>query len=97
MNLQANSYQLRFDRSMRFHEIGSPVGRLNASACAPRPESVPGRCRSEQLRPEKNAAPIIMGIYTNRTPGFATDNKTIAKTATILARGSASSEVSHRG
>ncbi len=38
-----------------------------------------------------------MGIYTNRTPGFATDNKTIAKTATILARGSASSEVSHRG
>ncbi|TMR14891.1 class A beta-lactamase [Nonomuraea turkmeniaca] len=37
--------------------------------------------------PEKGAAPIIMAIYTNRTPGLATDDKTIAKTATILARG----------
>ena len=37
--------------------------------------------------PKKGAAPVIMAIYTNRTPGLATDNKTIAKTATILARG----------
>lgn len=37
--------------------------------------------------PGKGAAPVIMAIYTNRTPGLATDNKTIAKTATILARG----------
>ncbi|MFB9533536.1 serine hydrolase [Nonomuraea roseola] len=37
--------------------------------------------------PEKGAAPLIMAIYTHRTPGLATDNKTIAKTATILARG----------
>ncbi|MEV4166389.1 class A beta-lactamase [Nonomuraea dietziae] len=37
--------------------------------------------------PEKGAAPLIMAIYTNRTPGLATDNTTIAKTATILARG----------
>lgn len=37
--------------------------------------------------PGKGAAPIIMAIYTNRTPGLATDNRTIAKTATILARG----------
>ncbi|WP_157530673.1 hypothetical protein [Microtetraspora niveoalba] len=35
--------------------------------------------------PEKNAAPVIMAIHTDRTPGLATDNKTIAKTATILA------------
>ncbi|WP_327590680.1 class A beta-lactamase [Nonomuraea sp. NBC_00507] len=37
--------------------------------------------------PEKGAAPIIMAIYTNRSPGLATDDKTIAKTATVLARG----------
>lgn len=37
--------------------------------------------------PETGAAPIIMAVYTNRTPGLATDNKTIANTATILARG----------
>ncbi|MCG5220861.1 class A beta-lactamase [Streptosporangium sp. KLBMP 9127] len=37
--------------------------------------------------PEKGAPPIIMAIYTNRSPGLATDNKAIAKTATILARG----------
>ncbi|WP_405150299.1 class A beta-lactamase [Sphaerisporangium sp. NBC_01403] len=37
--------------------------------------------------PEKGAAPIIMAIYTNRSAGLATDNKAIAKTATILARG----------
>ncbi|MGN9844660.1 class A beta-lactamase [Nonomuraea sp. H19] len=37
--------------------------------------------------PEKGAAPIIMAIYTNRTPGLAADDKTIASTATILARG----------
>ncbi|WP_329083516.1 MULTISPECIES: class A beta-lactamase [unclassified Streptosporangium] len=37
--------------------------------------------------PRKGDAPIIMAIYTNRTPGLATDNPTIAKTATILARG----------
>ncbi|MEU7898432.1 class A beta-lactamase [Nonomuraea sp. NPDC049152] len=37
--------------------------------------------------PGKSAAPIIMAIYTNRTPGLATDNTAIAKTATILARG----------
>ncbi|WP_336205673.1 class A beta-lactamase [Nonomuraea sp. LPB2021202275-12-8] len=37
--------------------------------------------------PGKGAAPIIMAIYTNRSPGLATDNKAIAKTATILARG----------
>jgi beta-lactamase class A len=37
--------------------------------------------------PEKGAAPIIMAIYTNRTPGLPTDDKAIAKTATILARG----------
>ncbi|MFI7698735.1 class A beta-lactamase [Nonomuraea sp. NPDC049480] len=37
--------------------------------------------------PGKGAAPIVMAIYTNRTPGLATDEKTIAKTATILARG----------
>ncbi|MEU0521823.1 class A beta-lactamase [Streptosporangium sp. NPDC006007] len=37
--------------------------------------------------PGKGAAPIIMAIYTTRTPGLATDNKAIAKTATILARG----------
>ncbi|MFF5211148.1 class A beta-lactamase [Streptosporangium sp. NPDC000396] len=37
--------------------------------------------------PEKGAAPIIMAVYTNRTPGLAADNATIAKTATILARG----------
>ncbi|MGW2161074.1 class A beta-lactamase [Nonomuraea sp. NPDC001699] len=37
--------------------------------------------------PEKGAAPIIMAVYTNRTPGLPTDNGTIAKTATILARG----------
>jgi beta-lactamase class A len=36
--------------------------------------------------PGKGAAPIIMAIYTNRTPGLPTDNTTIAKTATILAR-----------
>ncbi|MFF5113823.1 class A beta-lactamase, partial [Streptosporangium sp. NPDC000509] len=37
--------------------------------------------------PRKGVAPIIMAIYTNRTPGLATDDKAIAKTATILARG----------
>ncbi|TMR96698.1 class A beta-lactamase [Nonomuraea basaltis] len=37
--------------------------------------------------PEKGVAPIIMAIYTNRSPGLATDDKAIAKTATILARG----------
>ncbi|MFG1878718.1 class A beta-lactamase [Sphaerisporangium sp. NPDC049003] len=37
--------------------------------------------------PEKGAAPLIMAIYTNRSAGLATDNKAIAKTATILARG----------
>ncbi|WP_084517891.1 class A beta-lactamase [Microtetraspora niveoalba] len=37
--------------------------------------------------PAKGAAPVIMAIYTNRTPGLATDNRTIAKTAAILARG----------
>ncbi|WP_431902779.1 class A beta-lactamase [Nonomuraea sp. bgisy101] len=37
--------------------------------------------------PGKGAAPIIMAIYTTRTPGLATDNAAIAKTATILARG----------
>ncbi|MGI5288716.1 class A beta-lactamase [Nonomuraea polychroma] len=37
--------------------------------------------------PDKGAAPLIMAIYTNRSPGLATDDKTIAKTATILARG----------
>ncbi|MEV1172766.1 class A beta-lactamase [Nonomuraea sp. NPDC049784] len=36
--------------------------------------------------PQEGAAPIFMAIYTNRTPGLATDNKAIAKTATILAR-----------
>ncbi|NBE95828.1 class A beta-lactamase [Nonomuraea sp. KC401] len=36
--------------------------------------------------PKKGAAPVIMSIYTNRTKGLPTDNKTIAKTATILAR-----------
>ncbi|MGP3934692.1 class A beta-lactamase [Nonomuraea sp. KM88] len=36
--------------------------------------------------PKKGAAPLIMSIYTNRTMGLATDNKTIAKTATVLAR-----------
>ncbi|GHE48188.1 beta-lactamase [Streptosporangium violaceochromogenes] len=37
--------------------------------------------------PGKGVAPIVMAIYTNRTPGLATDNRAIAKTATILARG----------
>ncbi|WP_188187405.1 class A beta-lactamase [Nonomuraea sp. SYSU D8015] len=37
--------------------------------------------------PKKGAAPIVMAVYTNRTPGLPTDEKTIAKTATILARG----------
>ncbi|MEV0617777.1 class A beta-lactamase [Nonomuraea sp. NPDC050404] len=37
--------------------------------------------------PGKSGAPIIMAVYTNRTPGLPTDNKTIAKTATILAEG----------
>ncbi|MEU4829587.1 class A beta-lactamase [Streptosporangium sp. NPDC023615] len=37
--------------------------------------------------PAKGAAPIIMAIYTNRAPGLPTDNPTIAKTATVLARG----------
>ncbi|TDD09434.1 class A beta-lactamase [Nonomuraea deserti] len=36
--------------------------------------------------PGKGAAPLIMSIYTNRTKGLPTDNKTIAKTATVLAR-----------
>ncbi|WP_049563194.1 class A beta-lactamase [Nonomuraea sp. SBT364] len=36
--------------------------------------------------PGKGAAPIVMAIYTNRTPGLATDNRTIARTATALAR-----------
>ncbi|MEV4224740.1 class A beta-lactamase [Nonomuraea sp. NPDC049725] len=36
--------------------------------------------------PGKGAAPIIMAIYTNRTPGLPTDNRTIARTATALAR-----------
>ncbi|TDE46236.1 class A beta-lactamase [Nonomuraea mesophila] len=36
--------------------------------------------------PKKGAAPVIMSIYTNRTKGLPTDNPTIAKTATILAR-----------
>ncbi|MEU8149763.1 class A beta-lactamase [Nonomuraea sp. NPDC048901] len=39
------------------------------------------------IRSEQGAAPIVMAIYTNRTPGLPTDNQTIAKTATILARG----------
>ncbi|MFC4015022.1 class A beta-lactamase [Nonomuraea purpurea] len=37
--------------------------------------------------PAKGAAPIVMAVYTNRTPGLPTDNATIAKTATVLARG----------
>ncbi|MEV1001148.1 class A beta-lactamase [Nonomuraea sp. NPDC050202] len=37
--------------------------------------------------PEKGGAPIIMAVYTNRTPGLPTDNQTIARTATVLAKG----------
>ncbi|TDE39900.1 class A beta-lactamase [Nonomuraea mesophila] len=37
--------------------------------------------------PNRAAAPIIMAIYTNRRPGLAADDKTIAKTAEVLARG----------
>ncbi|NBE97203.1 class A beta-lactamase [Nonomuraea sp. KC401] len=37
--------------------------------------------------PKRAAAPIIMAIYTNRRPGLAADDKTIAKTAEVLARG----------
>jgi len=37
--------------------------------------------------PGKGAAPVIMTIYTNRTPGLAADDKVIARTATVLARG----------
>ncbi|NUW46792.1 class A beta-lactamase [Nonomuraea rhodomycinica] len=37
--------------------------------------------------PGKDAAPIVMAVYTNRTPGLPIDEKTIAKTATVLARG----------
>jgi beta-lactamase class A len=37
--------------------------------------------------PKKGAAPLIMAVYTNRTPGLPTDDEAIAKTATILARG----------
>ncbi|MFS1298145.1 class A beta-lactamase [Streptosporangium longisporum] len=37
--------------------------------------------------PARGAAPVIMAIYTNRTPGLPTDDPTIAKTATVLARG----------
>ncbi|MCF6476304.1 class A beta-lactamase [Nonomuraea sp. MG754425] len=36
--------------------------------------------------PGKGAAPIVMAVYTNRTPGLPTDNATIARTATVLAR-----------
>ncbi|NUW37910.1 class A beta-lactamase [Nonomuraea sp. SMC257] len=37
--------------------------------------------------PSKDAAPIVMAVYTNRTPGLPIDEKTIAQTATVLARG----------
>ncbi|MEU6713549.1 class A beta-lactamase [Nonomuraea sp. NPDC046802] len=37
--------------------------------------------------PAKGAAPIVMAVYTHRTPGLPTDNATIAKTATVLAKG----------
>lgn len=37
--------------------------------------------------PDKGAAPLVMAIYTNRTPGLPIDEKTIARTATILADG----------
>ncbi|MBN6051884.1 class A beta-lactamase [Nonomuraea sp. RK-328] len=37
--------------------------------------------------PGKGVAPIVMAVYTNRTPGLPIDEKTIAKTATVLARG----------
>ncbi|XVQ86824.1 class A beta-lactamase [Microbispora siamensis] len=38
--------------------------------------------------PRRNAAPIIMAIYTNRAAaGGAADNKVVAQTATVLARG----------
>ncbi|HEX4813464.1 MAG TPA: class A beta-lactamase [Nonomuraea sp.] len=37
--------------------------------------------------PGKSAAPIVMAIYTTRSPGLPTDDTTIAKTATTLARG----------
>ncbi|PZG16147.1 class A beta-lactamase [Nonomuraea aridisoli] len=38
--------------------------------------------------PKKGAAPVIMAIYTNgRTPGAAAQDKALADTATILARG----------
>ncbi|WP_433430987.1 class A beta-lactamase [Nonomuraea sp. CA-141351] len=36
--------------------------------------------------PAKDAAPIIMVIYTNRAPGEAVDDTALARTATILAR-----------
>ncbi|MEV0198741.1 class A beta-lactamase [Nonomuraea sp. NPDC050691] len=37
--------------------------------------------------PGKDVAPIVMAVYTNRTPGLPIDEATIAKTATVLARG----------
>ncbi|GAA2273694.1 PEN family class A beta-lactamase, Bpc-type [Nonomuraea roseoviolacea subsp. roseoviolacea] len=37
--------------------------------------------------PGQDAAPIVMAVYTNRTPGLPIDEKTIARTATVLARG----------
>ncbi|MEV0233121.1 class A beta-lactamase [Nonomuraea sp. NPDC050786] len=37
--------------------------------------------------PAKDAAPIIMAVYTNRAAGEAGDDTALARTATILARG----------
>ncbi|MFI7133798.1 class A beta-lactamase [Nonomuraea sp. NPDC050153] len=37
--------------------------------------------------PKKDAAPIIMAVYTNRAAGESGDDTAIARTATILARG----------